>query len=709
MLSPTQEAAPESRIARSWHRCVFYVDPTKAPKVKARRIGLFVHIYYADLTGEIAALANNLPEGASIYVSTDSTVRADQIEAVLRRLCHAPVEVRVLPNRGRDIAPFLVGFADRIKEVDIGLHVHTKKSPHYRSSFDGWRKYLFTELAGSPEIVAGNLALLDQPEIGMVAPIDFAPIDALLNWGGNRPVADKLIRAMGGELTQGSTPELPSGSMFWFKSAALQPFLSLNLTFDHFDPEKSQVDGTLAHAVERCFFYIGELAGFKFVRTTTHAYIEGMTVTRSRDLTTSQTLPSAWRHAGKLERYHPETASFVASRASGAPRLNLLIPTADMSVGYAGVSEAIRLFRGTLAYLGDKWDGRIIMTDVPPNNMFIPPDGYRLVDGFRASEKAHRAVVSACARNEEFLTLRSNDVFMASAWWNAGQAFDLIRQADDLFGDAERSRKLLYLIQDDERGFNAWSTKFQLCNDTYAQPDQTFAAFNTPFLHDHFASTRLIENSVVYEPPINKMLAPAEVLDWEDRDKIVLLYARPHAQRNALDFIDAVVSECITEDEAFWKGWRWLAIGEDFEDAKLLNGSPIEIAGRLTLSDYKALLATARLGVSLMISPHPSYPPLEMAANGIRVVTNVFESRDLAGVHSNITTFSQFDPAAVASLLKARATADEDAGKSRIEWFFDGKTNASHVFEVLATEADRQASRSKVASTVADHQPPSRS
>ena len=32
-----------------------------------------------------------------------------------------------------------------------------------------------------------------------------------------------------------------------------------------------------------------------------------------------------------------------------------------------------------------------------------------------------------------------------------------------------------------------------------------------------------------------------------------------------------------------------------------------------------------------MVSPHPSYPPLEMAAFGARVVTNGFGDKDLSG------------------------------------------------------------------------------
>ncbi len=41
--------------------------------------------------------------------------------------------------------------------------------------------------------------------------------------------------------------------MFFARVDALKPLLSLGLTDDDFDIEAGQVDGTIAHAIERCF------------------------------------------------------------------------------------------------------------------------------------------------------------------------------------------------------------------------------------------------------------------------------------------------------------------------------------------------------------------------------------------------------------------------------------------------------------------------
>ena len=75
--------------------------------------------------------------------------------------------------------------------------------------------------------------------------------------------------------------------------------------------------------------------------------------------------------------------------------------------------------------------------------------------------------------------------------------------------------------------------------------------------------------------------------------------------------------------------------------------------GKLDLDSYGQLLTTSAVGVALMVSPHPSYPPLEMAHLGMRVVTNRFGAKDLSAWHPNITSAPDLSPEGV-----ARAIAD---------------------------------------------------
>jgi hypothetical protein len=87
--------------------------------------------------------------------------------------------------------------------------------------------------------------------------------------------------------------------------------------------------------------------------------------------------------------------------------------------------------------------------------------------------------------------------------------------------------------------------------------------------------------------------------------------------------------------------------------------------GKLDLAAYGALLRDSAIGLSLMLSPHPSYPPLDMAHLGMLVLTNRFGTKDLAAWHENITSLGTLSAEAIATALAeltARFDADPGAG-----------------------------------------------
>ena len=52
-----------------------------------------------------------------------------------------------------------------------------------------------------------------------------------------------------------------------------------------------------------------------------------------------------------------------------------------------------------------------------------------------------------------------------------------------------------------------------------------------------------------------------------------------------------------------------------------------------------------------MVSPHPSYPPLEMATFGVKVITNTFSNKDLKDFSPNIISLDTVNPVTISNRL----------------------------------------------------------
>lgn len=236
-----------------------------APPV-ALKVAAVVHIFYPELAAELKSLLLNIPCAVDVYISTTSIDKQAAIEKTFANFDKGRVVVKVFPNRGRDVAPAFVGFKDIYGGYDVCVHLHSKKSPHAERRLAGWRDHLYKNLLGSPEIVGGILNILANDKVGVVFPQYYAPIRVSINWGENYFATKDFLRGLGIEIDNRHLIEFPAGSMFWFKPKSLAPLLDSSLTFDDFPEECGQVDGTIAHAIERAFLFIAETAGYTWVK-----------------------------------------------------------------------------------------------------------------------------------------------------------------------------------------------------------------------------------------------------------------------------------------------------------------------------------------------------------------------------------------------------------------------------------------------------------
>ena len=119
------------------------------------------------------------------------------------------------------------------------------------------------------------------------------------------------------------------------------------------------------------------------------------------------------------------------------------------------------------------------------------------------------------------------------------------------------------------------------------------------------------------------------------RSRTIVVYGRPGIPRNAFPaIVDGLRAWRAGDPNA--AEWNVISVGEAHPEIDLGGGAMLRSSGKLDLDAYARLLRGSAIGVSLMVSPHPSYPPLEMAHLGMLVLTNGFGAKDLSSWHDNI-------------------------------------------------------------------------
>ncbi|MDQ3039800.1 MAG: glycosyltransferase [Pseudomonadota bacterium] len=245
-----------------WQHEVITADETPLPVPPELRIALHLHVYYPDLLPEMLQRLGRNRLQADLFISVPTADVMEQVEAALRTHV-GKVVVEVVPNRGRDIGPFLTTFGPRLaSDYDIVGHLHTKKTANIADAkvADTWRHFLYENLlsgeAAMADVIVGRMA--EDPSIGMVFPDD----PHLVGWGGNKSCAQALCRRLG---MPDNLPEhfvFPIGTMFWARVDAIRPLLELGLGWEDYPVEPLPYDGSMLHALERLFpFVVSEQGG----------------------------------------------------------------------------------------------------------------------------------------------------------------------------------------------------------------------------------------------------------------------------------------------------------------------------------------------------------------------------------------------------------------------------------------------------------------
>jgi hypothetical protein len=335
------------------------------------------------------------------------------------------------------------------------------------------------------------------------------------------------------------------------------------------------------------------------------------------------------------------------------PRLSLVIPDVGSRNAFGGVTTSVDF----LLQVGKRSgaDLRVIVDD------YGPATDRSLIEKRAKHLNMDPASIDIVPRTspDPIIDIRPTDVFASHNCWMTLNMRSIVAQQAALFSTPRLPQ--ISLIQDYEPQFYIFSSTHMMARLAFDLPTPCWGVFNTTELYDYFRMQgHRVEKAFVMEPNISASLRPFLQGERLPKARRLLVYGRPSVPRNCFPAVEKGLKAWIARYPQF-ASWEIVSAGLPHPPIAIAPGIALRSLGKLSIEDYARLLQTTALGLSLMASPHPSYPPLEMAHFGVLAITNRYANKDLSRAHDNIVSIDDIDAETIADALAAAAQRFERA------------------------------------------------
>ncbi len=343
-----------------------------------------------------------------------------------------------------------------------------------------------------------------------------------------------------------------------------------------------------------------------------------------------------------------------------SPRLNIVLPGLRRDKLSGGPNTALNIgYRLAARGVPVRFFSTDIALDPEPELLF---EHMRRLSGI--DERLENVELVDASDRGTTVGIGERDVFMATAWWTA----QMIHWSLPLM----RTQRFIYLVQDIETVLHDHSSQWALAQQTYSM--DFLPVVNHPLLFEHLVSNRvgrfadpeLAERALVIDPAIDRAHFHPEAPE-PGRKRRLLFYARPMIARRNL-FEVGLAGLRLAAKRGVFDGadWEVAGMGEHFDPIELTEHHRLECLPWMNFEGYARAMRQSDVLLSLMLSPHPSYPPLEMAACGGVTVTNRYGCKTaerMASISPRILA-AEPDPESVAVAI-AEAVERSDAERHR--------------------------------------------
>lgn len=304
-------------------------------------------------------------------------------------------------------------------------------------------------------------------------------------------------------------------------------------------------------------------------------------------------------------------------------RLNLVTDTIDASSLLGGVATA--LIVATEFANRYNYELRIITRNTETNPMNY--ENIMKISGVKPAEKL--SFYSDYERFDQSVDFRMEvgpgDIFFATSWWSA-QAIK----------STTINPRFFYIIQEVETFFYNYGSERLLCEQIMEDPNIDFIV-NSHYLHDYFVKNNpnITKHGCYFEPAFPSELYSKK--DFMNKNKYKLFfYARPNNPRNLYTVGVELLQKAVDRGVLNLEEWDVYCVGQDAPIIHFSTGKDSINMGQLSWTEYAKFLADVDLGLCLMYTPHPSYPPFDVASSGGVVLTNKMLNKQTFDMCQNV-------------------------------------------------------------------------